>query len=165
MRSSDAAWAATRAASATSFSPRRGAGGDFFEQDRLAGNFQLGMRSRRLLGGDDGLRDRTAAAQDASDLVRRGVVQIHRDSCRDSVAAKLTSAPRHGRRQQDADHFLARPCGAQAAREKNRAEQRAAPSHARAALVVAMAKRNGCRRAVRISERVQRAHARSCDGR
>ena len=131
------------------------AGRRFFEQDRLARDLQRNTVEQRL-GGDHGFQPALRGARGQRFAGDR-VIQIHRDFARQH-RREIHERAGNRRRQQDADHLLARPCAAQAAGEKDRAEQHAAPFHARAPLV-SHGEAEG--RAVRGADQaaVQRAHA------
>ena len=108
------------------------AGRDFFDQDRFTRDLQRNA-IEQLLRGDDGFELALRRAR-RQRFVRGRVVQIHRHFPRER-GGKIHERPRNGRRQQDADHLLPRPRASQPARQKNRAQQRAAPFHPRTALV------------------------------
>ena len=117
-----------QSSSAISFSPRRGAAAASSIRIVLPGTVSGIFSSSNFVVMTVSILH--CAAQEASASFGQRVVQIHGNfAC--EHGREIHERGGNRRRQQNADHFLAGPFFAQAARKKNRTHQHAAPLHAR----------------------------------
>ncbi len=97
-----------------------------FEKDNLAGNFELHLVEEGP-GGEDG-RDAALADAGSQRLFGHGVVQVHRHLAHEQ-RREIHQRPRDRRRQQQADHLLARPDLPQPPRQEDGPHERGSEAH------------------------------------